>query len=153
MQIWPLRSSLHFNTGYSIRLMYAFPHWVLGWASATPIIPSFQYRIQYQADLCTHSLSIGLALATPITFAVQYSIQNQDNVSTHPLSIQWIFGHSDHSCISVPDRVWGFIRLNSNILLYFSLTCVITYLVLVYIICISVFLFLDPADRFLLLIA
>ena len=58
--------------------MYAFPHWVLGWASATPIIWEIRYSIPYQA-----------------------------NVLTLSMSIQCRFGHSDHPCISIPDTVSG----------------------------------------------
>jgi hypothetical protein len=58
IKIRPLWSLLHFNTWYSIRLIYKLDHWVFNQHSATPIIAIFQYRIQYQADLCIQSPSI-----------------------------------------------------------------------------------------------
>ena len=78
MDIRPRWSFLHSSTRYSIRLIYALTHWVLGWASATPIICAIQYSIPYQA-----------------------------NVLTLSMSIQCRFGHSDHPCISISDTVSG----------------------------------------------
>jgi hypothetical protein len=78
VDIRPRWSFLHSSTRYSIRLIYALTHWVLGWASATPIICAIQYSIPYQA-----------------------------NVLTLSMSIQCRFGHSDHPCISISDTVSG----------------------------------------------
>ena len=61
VELRPLWLFVQSNIPFHVRLMYLLPHWVFSVDSATSIILPFKYRIEYQADPCTNSLSIGLS--------------------------------------------------------------------------------------------
>jgi len=72
VKVRPLRLFLSSNIQLWIRLTCAFTNWIFSQASATPIIPVFQYLIMNQADPYIHQLNI-----------------------------QSRFGHSNYSCIPI----------------------------------------------------
>jgi hypothetical protein len=84
-------------------LTHTFTSWIFSQASATPIIPVFQYSIQLWIRL-THTFINWIfiqASATLIISVFQYSIMDQADPYIHQLNIQTRFGYSNYSCIPI----------------------------------------------------
>ena len=84
-------------------LTHTFTSWIFSQASATPIIPVFQYSIQLWIRL-THTFINWIfiqASATLIISVFQYSIMDEADPYIHQLNIQTRFGYSNYSCIPI----------------------------------------------------